>query len=272
MGSGQKYAPSARKIKKAREQGDVPKSARLTRMLIFGVTVIVLFKFNPIFHNTVILLTKIFDQGADFNTKTMLLFGAEVADLVGSNFLKLFFIIFLIGVSAEVTQCFPMIIWDRVCLKLSRLNLINNLKRIIGFGSSGFETWNSIVGELFRVTLVLVSIGGMVINQVWRQHIIVDRASKADVTDLMDYFTTVSFDLLLFVAVLGLVYGACDYLIQRHSWKNRMQMDREELKKEFWETEGNPEIISMRKHLHQELLQHDILQNVKRANVLVVNK
>lgn len=78
-------------------------------------------------------------------------------------------------------------------------------------------------------------------------------------------------ELLLISAGAFAVVAAIDYLYQRYKWNTEHMMSMEEVKREYKEDEGDPEIKSRRKQLHRELLNQNTLGNVRKAKVLVTN-
>ena len=79
------------------------------------------------------------------------------------------------------------------------------------------------------------------------------------------------FRFLFAVGGAFLLMGAADYLLQYKLYMKEMMMSREEVMKEYKESEGDPHIKSMRKQLHEEILSQSMIQNVPRADVVVVN-
>jgi flagellar biosynthetic protein FlhB len=73
--------------------------------------------------------------------------------------------------------------------------------------------------------------------------------------------------MLLVVAVVG--FG--DFMWQRHSHMKKLRMSREEMKKEHKESEGDPHHKAERKRLHQEIMEGRMVNEVKKANFVVVN-
>ena len=67
------------------------------------------------------------------------------------------------------------------------------------------------------------------------------------------------------------VIAALDYLFQRWQYTKDHMMTKDEVKREFKEMEGDPQIKGKRKQLHREVLAQNTLDNVRRAKVLVVN-
>jgi flagellar biosynthesis protein FlhB len=73
------------------------------------------------------------------------------------------------------------------------------------------------------------------------------------------------------VALVGLVLGVIDLVVARRSWRNRLRMSKEEIKREHKESEGDPQLKAARERAHQELLASAMIANVKKASVVIVN-
>ena len=78
-------------------------------------------------------------------------------------------------------------------------------------------------------------------------------------------------DLVLFSAGAFCVIAALDYLYQRYKYNQNHMMSKDEVKREYKESEGDPHIKSKRKQLHKEMLAQNSLDNVRKAKVLVTN-
>jgi flagellar biosynthesis protein FlhB len=62
-----------------------------------------------------------------------------------------------------------------------------------------------------------------------------------------------------------------DMLYTRHAYMKKMMMTRDELRREIRETEGEPSIKGRRQRLHREIADQRMLEDVRRAAVVVVN-
>ena len=65
--------------------------------------------------------------------------------------------------------------------------------------------------------------------------------------------------------------AALDFFFQKWQFTKNNMMSKDEIKREYKESEGDPLIKSKRKQLHQELINQNSLQKVRKAKVLVVN-
>jgi len=72
-------------------------------------------------------------------------------------------------------------------------------------------------------------------------------------------------------AAVGLALGALDFLLSRAAWLGRNRMSKDELKREYRESEGDPAIKAARRRAHQEVLTGITLAAVREASVVIVN-
>ncbi|MGA7740631.1 MAG: EscU/YscU/HrcU family type III secretion system export apparatus switch protein, partial [Polyangia bacterium] len=67
------------------------------------------------------------------------------------------------------------------------------------------------------------------------------------------------------------MWGAADYLWQRHRHARSLRMTREEWKREHKESEGDPLHKAERQRLHREILEQQMIEDVRRAKLVLVD-
>ncbi len=77
--------------------------------------------------------------------------------------------------------------------------------------------------------------------------------------------------LILISGVGFIIICVADYAFERYQHTKQLKMSKDEVKREYKEMEGSPEIKSKRKQLHQEMQSSNGRDNVKRSSVLVTN-
>lgn len=73
------------------------------------------------------------------------------------------------------------------------------------------------------------------------------------------------------MTLLFVVAGFVDYAWQRYSFRKRMRMSKYELKQEYKQSEGDPELKAERKRLAYEMLFHSTQAQVKEADAVITN-
>ncbi len=73
------------------------------------------------------------------------------------------------------------------------------------------------------------------------------------------------------VALVGLALGVVDLVVTRSAWTNRHKMTKNEVRREHRDAEGDPQVKAARGRAYQELLAQATVANVRLASVVVVN-
>ena len=80
-----------------------------------------------------------------------------------------------------------------------------------------------------------------------------------------------SYDLLVDAAWILFVWSAIDYAVEWRSWSERLKMSKQELRDEYRETEGNPQIRGRIRNLQRQMRARMIRGDVARASVVITN-
>lgn len=94
---------------------------------------------------------------------------------------------------------------------------------------------------------------------------------RGNIIDLWIVLGRAGRDLLLIAGAVFCVIAALDYFFQRWQYNKDHMMSKDEVKREYKEMEGDPQVKGKRKQMHKELLSQGTLDNVRRAKVLVTN-
>lgn len=73
------------------------------------------------------------------------------------------------------------------------------------------------------------------------------------------------------VCIIFLIIAAVDFGLQRWNFMKNMRMSKQEIKQEYKQDEGDPQIKGERRRMHREMAMGDARKNVKRADAVVTN-
>ena len=79
------------------------------------------------------------------------------------------------------------------------------------------------------------------------------------------------YSLLLAAAWMLFGWSAIDYLVEWQSRESRLKMSREDMREEFKETEGNPQIRGRIRNLQRQMRQRKVKADVSKAAVVLTN-
>ena len=151
--------------------------------------------------------------------------------------------------------------------KPEKLNLIKGLGRI--FSVKG-------LAELIKAIAKVVFLTGVVVSFLWYS---LSRIIYLNVGSLDDGVQVLYRILILFILsilIVLCVIAIGDYMWSRHSWLKKLRMSRQDLKEEYKETEGSPEVKSRIRRLQMEasqraMQQAQAIEDVKDATVVITN-
>ena len=255
--------PTAKKLRDARKKGQVPNSKDVTSTALL----IVIFTYFGLkreyilktLMDLIVIPTKFFKESFQDACDEMGLACLEVGSKV---VLPLILLVFFTGLCANLFQFGLLLSFESIKPNFSKLNPISKLKQIFSLKNL-VEFLKSAAKIIFLGTLLYFVIKNTL-----------DPLLKTPFTSLKDFFNILPKIMKTFafnVCFAYIVVGFLDFIFQRYNHTKQLMMTKDEVKREYKESEGDPTIKGKRKQLHRELLQGSPTQKTKRASALIVN-
>ncbi len=257
--------PTPKRLADARKKGDAPKSqeAIAAAMLAAGALGLAMFGGQA--------ATDVMNTGAMFldhphqflaDGAALQRLWAAVAWRLAAALGLLGLIFFAVAILANVGQALPVFTASRIKPDLSKISPMAGLKRI--FGPSGLFNFTKGVGKL-------VIVGALLFFALWPERDLLITSLTADAATLLGLMKSLILKLVVLAVVAMMVIAAFDYAFQRHTWKQRLKMTRDEVRRELKETEGDPQIKGRLRQMREGRMRKRMLAAVKDATVLVMN-
>jgi len=257
--------PTPKKLADAKKKGQVARSKEANSMAIMMVGSLILISFGPgmidslgdIFKNT-LSLTR--EQIFDTRTITIVLVEDMLAALF--NLMPLLLIMLLVALAT------PMIIggWvfstSSMSFKWNKLDPIKGIARI--FGVKGLVELIKALGKV----IVVGTIAYLLLFSL--QHKILGLAHMTVETALAAAGEMFVWSLLLMSSGLLLI-AAIDIPFQLFQHNKQLKMTKQEIRDEFKETEGKPEVKQKIRQLQQQASQARMMDDVPKADVIITN-
>ena len=170
--------------------------------------------------------------------------------------------ILVIGAVGNYIQVGPLFAGKVLKPDVNRLNPVNNAKNIFSVKKLGETAINAL--KLVVLGVVLYKVITLLLQDM------VDAVS-CGLECIIYVFDVAVTRVLVFATILFIVMAAVDLIIKRLQYTKEQMMSKEEVKQEYKETEGDPQIKSRRRQLAQELAMNQVQQRVKTASVIVRN-
>ena len=81
----------------------------------------------------------------------------------------------------------------------------------------------------------------------------------------------ICYDFALNVAIALFIISVIDYFYQRWEHEKSMRMSKQEIKDEYKQSEGSPEVKARMRAMRREILKRKMIQNVPNATVVITN-
>ncbi|MBO4508429.1 MAG: flagellar biosynthesis protein FlhB [Spirochaetaceae bacterium] len=258
--------PSEHKLRKAREEGRIPKSQELTSGLVMLLVILCLVLLGSwIFSGCIDVIVFYLSHCTD----------TELTDpVVGKVFLQFFMkTIVPLAITALIAALAGNIIQNKGFIFTTKTITPKFNKLIPKFGEYFKKTLFSMEG-LFNVAKSLMKVAAVFIAA-W----IIIKNDLPTLLSMMNvnlwngmvYLGGMVIKLLLVAAVIFLVVAIPDYFVQRHQFMESMKMTKQEVKEEFKELEGDPLVKGRLKSYIREMMSMNMRDNVAKADVVITN-
>jgi len=256
---------SARRLSKAREEGDVPRSRELATLAVLlasaGVVAgLGMYMFDGL--NRLMRTTLSFER-ADLQGPGML--GRNLMD-ASIDALLLFLPMAATVMVAAITSNLLVSGWvfstKAIAPNFAKLNPVSGIARMF--------SWHSLA-ELFKALLKGGLIAGVAGWMIWYQRNGILGLAAEPMGSAMPHFAQITlFTFLAAVAAFALIVGL-DVPFQLWQYHKKLRMTKEEVRQEHKEMDGDPQIKARIRALQRESARRRMMQAVPQADVVVTN-
>lgn len=257
--------PTQKRLEDARLKGDVLKSQEVNHLFsiaALGLSLLILSA--PIGSSILSFMQSFFENSYQISLESgtlgPYLYTALVELSIPLALLGLLLMIAALAANLSVTG----FIWSPEALKLntSKLNPLKGLKRMFGLNS---------VMELIKGIFKICIIGGIstyiFLEALEHLENFIDMAIIELLAEIYVFCLRLVTGVLLAVMGIGLI----DYLYKRYEWMKKMRMSMKEVKDEYKQTEGSPEVKQRIRRIRMERYGQMLSQQVQNSDVIVTN-
>jgi flagellar biosynthetic protein FlhB len=270
MSSERTEDPTPRRIKEAREEGNIAYSREVNAAaaLLIGAWMLqilgqrMMTDMQSLMRSSIASLSRL-------NTPSIEVGGAWLRDLttaalrqVGPTVMLFVGSLLLVGVVASVLQTGLLFAKKKLGFDFKRVNPAQGLKRL--FSMQG-------LAELVKSILKLVVIGWTAYGFLRSHQGELMSMSLMDFRSALVLWGGLAVRLSTRVAGVYLVLAAADYAYQRWQYKKSLKMTKEEVKEEMRQREGDPHVRGRIRRERMKLAQSRMMAQVPEADVVITN-
>jgi flagellar biosynthesis protein FliR/FlhB len=170
--------------------------------------------------------------------------------------------IMIMGVLANYVQTGFILSGDTIKPKLSKLNPLSGFKRIFS---------SRTIVELLKDLIIVTVVGFIGYNFVKENYAYILNISGTRIVDIPKMFSKLVIEIFFKVTLIMLVLAIADYVYQRYMHNKDLKMTKHEIKEEYKQSEGDPQIKSKIKQKQREMATRRMMQQIPDATVVVTN-
>lgn len=257
--------PTERKLKQARDKGDVPKSQEIPGWFILAAGLGIIAVLSPGLSRGMAESLSLFFA----NAHQLSLEPAEAIDMATSTAMRIgavvgfaFLALIAAAILGNTVQQGVMFTASKLEPKLSKLNPMEGFKRL--FGPQGWVNFFKGVGKMGLVSIAIAVV-------LWPRRDQLAAMPGLDLVAVLSLLRDAAMQLMLAALIVYALIAAADFFFQRHEFNERNKMSRKEIRDEMKDTEGDPMVRAKLRQIRQERAQRRMMAKVPDAAVIITN-
>ncbi|UOY03934.1 EscU/YscU/HrcU family type III secretion system export apparatus switch protein [Blastococcus sp. PRF04-17] len=255
--------PTPQRLKKARKEGQIPRTQELGTWLgVAAASVLLPMLVGNAFDEVRKLIVQVGSVAHSPEPEKLLILLGQALTAFMITILPLGVGMMVVGTAAAASQGGVAVATKSMKPTWKKLNPFPGMKRM--FGTQGL--W-----EATKAVIKTAALGTVVIVTSDRAQELVASAGALPLSAVTTMFTDSAILMFRVVAVTGLVIAAADYLVVRKKTMKQLQMSKYEIKQENKQAEGDPYMKAHRRGVQLSMSRNRMMAEVADADVLLVN-
>lgn len=257
--------PSEKKLREAREKGDIARSKELTTFLMVISAALFLYFFGSQMiasFETIMVGGLSLDRDHAYDAKKML--DNMLALVVTSIMMLLPFLLLMLFVAIVGSSLLGGFNFSTEALapKFNKLNPLSGLKRMVSM-----QALMELLKALGKFGLVLA----VAIAFLWYSLGEVMSIGSQSLHAALAHAAKIIVEAFILVSLALIIIAVIDVPFQVIQHTNKLKMTKQEVKEEYKQQEGNPEVKARIRQIQREMSQRRMMQRVPDADVVITN-
>lgn len=257
--------PTDKKLSDARKKGQVAKSKEVNLAFTLLASTLVLSLLGG-FSGKNILSMLSNSLGQTLNTKLSYgtLMSIYIATMIKLAFILLPLIlpIMVMGVAGNFVQVGFLNSTESLKPQFSRINPISGFKRIFSMRT---------LMSLFKDLAIVIVPAYMGYKFVMDNYNNIMSISSLDISQVIPTFGGLVISIFIKITIFMILVAAIDFFYQKYTYKKDLRMTKQEIKEEYKQQEGDPQIKSKIRQKQREMSSARMMQKVPEATVVITN-
>lgn len=188
--------------------------------------------------------------------------GIDAIKVLAETILPLGFISIALAVVATGVQTKFIFTAKSASFKMSNLSIIKGIKNLFSL-----KNLVELLKGMLKIGILCVVLYQVLEADMWN----IARMMDIDVQSSSVYTLQMVMSMILKIGLIFAAIAGFDYFYQRWEYEKKIRMSKQELKEEYKQTEGNPEIKGKIRNLQRSRAKNRMMQAVPEADVIIRN-
>ena len=256
--------PTPKKLEDARKEGNVARSMELSGFIVLFIAIIVI----------IFYFGYLTSQLTEFYKFYISFIGTEITKniiikIILKSVLNFFLLlaplliaVFIAAILANVAQFGFLFTIKPLIPKFEKINPIQGLKKLFSFKTifEGFKM-------TLKVTIAFI-VGGWLFLKFLKE---IPKLELMNFFEQLKWFEEKALIIIFAMLAVFLVFALIDFMYQKYTYIKSLRMSKQEIKDEYKQTEGNPEIKAKIRQLQREMAKKRMMSEVPKADVVITN-
>jgi type III secretion protein U len=254
-----------KKLRDARKKGQVAKSQDFPSAFTFIVSIAtVIISSGYLFQalaSYIISMFRLSSTNVDLQNRAGGIF-SEAIQVIFNTSMPIMVLTACVGLLTNFLIVGPMFSVEAMKPDIKRLNPVTNIKNLFKL-----KTLFELLKSIFKISGALI----LIYTVVWYSIPEIVSTAALPVIGSAMVFSDFLIKVIIRVGIFFLIIAIFDLVFQKKNFAKEMKMEKFEVKQEFKDTEGDPQIKSKRRQTAQEIAYQEGPMSVKRAKAVITN-
>ena len=255
--------PTPQRLKKARKEGQIPRTQELGTWLgVAAASVLLPGLVSHSFDSVQKLFMQVGTVAEHPETEALSALMGQALSAFVTTVLPMAVGMMVVGTVASAAQGGITVSTKSMKPTLKKLNPFPGIKRM--FGTQG-------VWETIKALIKTAALGTVVIVTSDRAQHLVSSAGALPLSAVAATFTSSAILMFRVVAITGLIIAIADYVVVRVKTMKKLKMSKYEIQQEHKQSEGDPHMKAHRRGVALSMSRNRMMADAAEADVLLVN-
>jgi len=262
-GRTEKATPKRRS--EARKKGQVARSTEVNSALIILALFVAIRTFGQNIYTSLSDLMRFFlssPASYELNEKIVADLFLNLALLFMKIVLPVALVALVVGVIANIAQIGFMFTPKPLIPDAKKINPLSGASRLFS---------GKALVELVKSSLKIIVIGYMAYSVIMGRYAEIVNTLDMDIWDTLSTFGSILYEVGMKIGVALLILALLDFIYQRYSFEKSIRMTKQEIKEEYRQMEGDPQVKAHIRRKQQEMAAARMMQAVPTADVVITN-